>query len=273
LAWQHENYYLSLAATNIVLVSLAGLLLGNWLGMIIIAGLLRIVVVQHATFLINSAAHIWGTQPWSNATTSKDNWALSLITFGEGYHNYHHSFQADYRNGPLWYNWDPTKWVIWSLEKLGLASSLRRTPIDVVLSTRYAESSRTFADKLEMWGENKAEEWTSLLNAKREAASERREQLCQTFRDERAALEERLLSADLNLSLSLEELKNLRGKLKDRLKMAASETSAELRAAIQAEVDQINATLKGANKSIKQTYKSWEMLLDEYTSAMPALSA
>lgn len=273
LAWQHENYYLSLAATNIVLVSLAGLLLGNWLGMIIIAGLLRIVVVQHATFLINSAAHIWGTQPWSNATTSKDNWALSLITFGEGYHNYHHSFQADYRNGPLWYNWDPTKWVIWSLEKLGLASNLRRTPIDVVLSTRYAESSRSFVDKLELWGENKAEEWTSLLNAKRETASERREQLCQTFRDEKAALEERLLSADLNLSLSLEELKSLRGKLKDRLKMAASETSAELRAAIQTEVDQINAALKGANKSIKQTYKSWESLLEEYTSAMPALSA
>ena len=55
--------------------------------------------------------------------------------------------------------------------------------------------------------------------------------------------------------------------------MAASETSAELRAAIQTEVDQINAALKGANTSIKQTYKSWESLLEEYTSAMPALSA
>lgn len=273
LAWQHKHYYFSLAATNVVLVGIAGLLLGNWLGMIIIAGLLRIVVVQHATFLINSAAHIWGTQPWSNATTSKDNWALSLITFGEGYHNYHHSFQADYRNGPLWYNWDPTKWVIWSLSKLGLASQLRRTPLDVVLSTRYAESSRSFLERLELWGENKAEEWSTLLTLKRASAAERRERLCQTFQDEKAALQERLLSADFNLSVSLEELKALRGKLKERIQMAAAETSAELSAAIQREVDQMNDTLKGANRSVKESYRSWESLLDEYSKGMPALAA
>jgi stearoyl-CoA desaturase (Delta-9 desaturase) len=273
LAWQHKHYYFSLAAANVVLVALAGLLLGNWLGMIIIAGLLRIVVVQHATFLINSAAHIWGTQPWSNATTSKDNWALSLITFGEGYHNYHHSFQADYRNGPLWYNWDPTKWLIWSFNKLSLASHLRRTPLDVVLATRYAESSRSFTERLELWGENKAEEWSDLLTQKRASAAERRERLCKTFQDERAALQERLLSADFNLSVKLEELKALRAKLKERIQMAAAETSAELSAAIQREVDQMNATIKGANRSVKESYKSWELLLNEYSKGMPALAA
>jgi stearoyl-CoA desaturase (delta-9 desaturase) len=273
LAWQHKHYYFSLAATNVFLVAVAGLLLGNWLGMIIIAGLLRIVVVQHATFLINSAAHIWGTQPWSNATTSKDNWALSLITFGEGYHNYHHSFQADYRNGPLWYNWDPTKWAIWTFSKLGLASNLRRTPVDVVLSTRYAESSRSFVERLEAWGELKSEEWSALLAEKKMATADRRDGLRQTLEDKKVALQERLLSAEAHLNLSLEDLRSMRASLKERVQMAASETSAELRAASQREVDQISASLKGANRSIKDTYRSWELLLEEYTSALPAVAA
>ena len=50
---------------------------------------------------------------------------ISLLTFGEGYHNYHHTYQSDYRNGPSWYNFDPSKWVIFSLASFGLARTLR----------------------------------------------------------------------------------------------------------------------------------------------------
>jgi stearoyl-CoA desaturase (delta-9 desaturase) len=50
---------------------------------------------------------------------------VSLLTFGEGYHNYHHTYQSDYRNGPRWYNFDPSKWLIFTLSLLGLAWSLR----------------------------------------------------------------------------------------------------------------------------------------------------
>lgn len=53
-------------------------------------------------------------------------WWVSLITLGEGYHNYHHTFPRDYRNGPLWYNVDPSKWLIYALSKLGLAEGLVR---------------------------------------------------------------------------------------------------------------------------------------------------
>jgi len=49
------------------------------------------------------------------------------MTFGEGYHNYHHTYQSDYRNGPRWYNFAPSKWLIFLLSKLGLAKSLRTT--------------------------------------------------------------------------------------------------------------------------------------------------
>jgi len=52
----------------------------------------------------------------------------ALLSLGEGYHNFHHRFQADYRNGVRWYHFDPTKWVIWSLSKVGLVRDLRRMP-------------------------------------------------------------------------------------------------------------------------------------------------
>jgi len=51
---------------------------------------------------------------------------VSLITQGEGYHNYHHTFPRDYRNGPLWYNVDPSKWLIYTLSRVGLAEGLVR---------------------------------------------------------------------------------------------------------------------------------------------------
>ena len=51
---------------------------------------------------------------------------MSLLTFGEGYHNYHHTYPGDYRNGHGRYNFDPPKWLIYSLSRVGLATSLRR---------------------------------------------------------------------------------------------------------------------------------------------------
>ena len=80
----------------------------------------------NSTFCINSICHLWGGQPHGQADSSRDSWWVSLLTFGEGYHNYHHTFQRDYRNGPCWYNFDPSKWLIFLLSKFRLASSLHR---------------------------------------------------------------------------------------------------------------------------------------------------
>ena len=57
---------------------------------------------------------------------------MAVLTFGEGYHNYHHEFQYDYRNGVKPWQWDPTKWLIWTLSKLGLTSGLRRVPKEAI---------------------------------------------------------------------------------------------------------------------------------------------
>ena len=92
------------------------------------AGLARTVFTHHGTFLINSAAHIWGTQPYGDANSSKDSPILAFLTFGEGYHNFHHTFQADYRNGHRWYHFDPSKWWIKAFAMVGLKQGLKSTP-------------------------------------------------------------------------------------------------------------------------------------------------
>ena len=60
---------------------------------------------------------------------------MALFTFGEGYHNYHHEFQHDYRNGVKPWQWDPTKWLIWSFSKIGLTDGLRRARAELVSSS------------------------------------------------------------------------------------------------------------------------------------------
>ncbi len=139
---QHRSWIPLAIAVNLLVVIALGLATGHMMGMFVFALLLRVLVVHHTTWLINSAAHTWGSRRWSTKHTARDNWALSLLTFGEGYHNYHHTFQADYRNGPIWHNWDPSKWLIWTLARLRLADKLRRTPIDVALGTRFEQARR-----------------------------------------------------------------------------------------------------------------------------------
>jgi len=103
------------------------------LGGFLIAGVARIVVAQHCTFFINSLCHTVGSQPYSSKNSARDSAIMALFTFGEGYHNYHHEFQYDYRNGVKAWQWDPTKWTIWILSKLKLAEGLRRVPDSKIL--------------------------------------------------------------------------------------------------------------------------------------------
>ena len=65
------------------------------------------------------------TRPYTDTNSARDNFFLAIFTWGEGYHNYHHFFQYDYRNGVKWWQYDPTKWLIAGLSKIGLTSELR----------------------------------------------------------------------------------------------------------------------------------------------------
>ena len=100
------------------------------------AGFLRLAVLWQAAFSVNSVAHTLGGQPFSKRTSARDSMLTALISLGEGYHNFHHRFKWDYRNGIRWYHFDPTKWFVWSLSKVGLARNLRRVARDVIEQAR-----------------------------------------------------------------------------------------------------------------------------------------
>lgn len=146
--WQHRHYLPLVLSINFGIPILLGLWHGDMIGMLLLAGVARLFISHHMTFFINSLAHIWGSQPYSDNNTAKDNGWIAFLTMGEGYHNYHHHFQRDYRNGIRWWQFDPTKWLIRSLASLGLAKNLYRTPIEKIEASRAKMLLTTTSRKL-----------------------------------------------------------------------------------------------------------------------------
>ena len=126
--WQHRYYVPIAVSMNVGLPLLVGWLGGDMIGTFLLAGVLRLVVSHHLTFFINSAAHMFGSQPYTAENTARDNAVVAVLTFGEGYHNFHHLFANDYRNGVRWWQWDPSKWFIRMMSWCGLASNLKSVP-------------------------------------------------------------------------------------------------------------------------------------------------
>ncbi len=149
--WQDRHYVTIAVVVGFVLPALLGYWHGGALGALgglLLAGVARVTAVQHMTFFINSLCHTIGRQPYSDRCSARDSWIMALFTFGEGYHNYHHEFQHDYRNGVKWWQWDPTKWTIWTLEKVRLVRGLRRVPEEKVLLSQLADTRRRLNERL-----------------------------------------------------------------------------------------------------------------------------
>ncbi len=142
VAFQHRHYYVLAISLNFLVPLVLGWLHGDLWGVFLLAGVLRLVVSHHLTFLINSVAHAFGRQPYSDENSARDNGWLAFLTYGEGYHNFHHQFAHDYRNGIRWWHWDPSKWLICSLSWVGLTRKLRRTPAVVIQRARLAMQFR-----------------------------------------------------------------------------------------------------------------------------------
>ncbi len=156
--WQHRHVQTIAVIVGFVVPTLLGWAYGHFvtgtpgdtaLACFLVAGLLRTVVVQQGTFCINSLCHMIGRRPYSTRHSARDSGAVALLTFGEGYHNYHHEFQHDYRNGVKPWQFDPTKWIIWSLARLGLASDLRTVPDTRILAAEVKERSKTLAGEVQ----------------------------------------------------------------------------------------------------------------------------
>lgn len=122
--------------------------LAGALGGFLIPGVARVVMVQHATFCINSLCHMIGSRPYSTSHSARDSWIAAIFTMGEGYHNYHHEFQWDYRNGVKPWQLDPSKWIIWFLSKLGLTGDLKRVANERILLAETRETKRQLSNQI-----------------------------------------------------------------------------------------------------------------------------
>jgi stearoyl-CoA desaturase (delta-9 desaturase) len=127
VVWQHKNYvFVALGMGLIFPAVVSAFLWGDFWGGLVYAGILRVFFVQQATFCVNSLAHWLGDQPFDDRNSPRDHVITALVTLGEGYHNFHHEFPSDYRNAIEWWQYDPTKWFIWTTKKLSLAYNLKQ---------------------------------------------------------------------------------------------------------------------------------------------------
>ncbi|KDE03148.1 hypothetical protein MVLG_06343 [Microbotryum lychnidis-dioicae p1A1 Lamole] len=115
VCFQHKYYIPLTLFLSLVMPTLIGWAWGDPMGGYIWGGVIARIMIQHATFCINSLAHYLGDQAYSEDVTARGNFFLALFTGGEANHNYHHAFPRDYRNGPRAFDWDPSKWIICAL--------------------------------------------------------------------------------------------------------------------------------------------------------------
>jgi len=146
--FQHRYYGLLSMGSNVLLFVTVGLALGDMLGAFVLVWWTRLLFSHHLTWFVNSLCHCWGERTFSKEHSAVDNFVLAFLTVGEGYHNYHHTFAADYRNGVRWYHFDPTKWTIWTLSKLGQASDLKRFNHYVIRKRLISEDKRLLLEAL-----------------------------------------------------------------------------------------------------------------------------
>jgi stearoyl-CoA desaturase (delta-9 desaturase) len=152
--WQDRHYGALTLLMNLGLPLLIGFWHGDVIGCVLLIGLFRLVLNHHVTFFINSLAHYWGNRPYTTRNSARDNGFLAFLTYGEGYHNFHHIFQNDYRNGVRWYQWDPTKWLISLCAWLGLARNLNRVSDFKIQRAMLLTQLEHASEKLEKSGDS-----------------------------------------------------------------------------------------------------------------------
>jgi stearoyl-CoA desaturase (Delta-9 desaturase) len=146
--WQHRWHKAILIAGGFGIPTAIGWMFGNPLAGLLWGGFLRIVVIHHTTFFVNSLAHALGRPLYNAEVSARDNWMVALLTLGEGYHSFHHRFPADFRNGIRWYQWDPAKWFIRGLKWAGLAGDLVRTPEPQIEQARMRAALRVVENRI-----------------------------------------------------------------------------------------------------------------------------
>ncbi len=112
----------------VIPTAIGGLVTGTWMGALLgflWGGLVRVFLMHHVTWSVNSICHIWGSKDFRSHDESRNNWLFGVIGFGEGWHNNHHAFPTSARHGLKWWQIDFSYVVIRVLNLLGLAWNIR----------------------------------------------------------------------------------------------------------------------------------------------------
>ena len=133
---QHRCYRTVAIGVGLVVPMAIASLWGDPWGGLLVAGLLRGAVMLQSTFCVNSLAHAIGRPVYGTDVSARDSVVTAMVTFGEGYHSFHHCFPYDYRNAVHWWQYDPGKWLIWSLSRMGLVSKTRRASATTIARGR-----------------------------------------------------------------------------------------------------------------------------------------
>ena len=213
LRFQHRHFVLLSIIGNALVTLLVGLLFRDLLGAFVIAWWTRLLVSHHFTWFINSLAHTWGARSYSREHSAVDNFLIALVTVGEGYHNYHHTFASDYRNGVRWYHFDPSKWTIWTLARVGLATNLKRYDHWMIQRRLVQEDRRQLLARIRTNLRQSMQEGREALEQRRQAFEHQRrqavEQRRQALEQSRQALEQRRQAMEKHckaLELRVQEL-------------------------------------------------------------------
>jgi len=118
--WLNRFYFVPLIVLGLVLLAF-----GGW-GVMLWGIFLRVTLGLHATWLVNSATHLWGKRRFNTLEDSRNSWWVALLTFGEGWHNNHHAYPTSARHGLKWYEIDFNWWGIRLLQLMGFAQAIKR---------------------------------------------------------------------------------------------------------------------------------------------------
>ena len=117
--WLNSYHYVPLTVLGLILLAV-----GGW-GMVLWGIALRVTFGLHATWLVNSATHMWGSRRFATRDDSRNSWWVALLTFGEGWHNNHHAHPVSARHGLAWYEFDISWITLKALRAIGLVRDLK----------------------------------------------------------------------------------------------------------------------------------------------------
>jgi len=130
--WLNNYHWVPIVVLGVLLLALGGLTMVLW------GVCFRVVFGLHATWLVNSATHMWGSRRFSTRDDSRNNWWVALLTFGEGWHNNHHAHPTSARHGLAWYEFDPTWITLKLLRRFGIARAIQVAKVTSRLEEREA---------------------------------------------------------------------------------------------------------------------------------------